>query len=160
MYGKSWLISLLAAALALVIATTSSSRASTPCERQQLWEKDFAYIYTISLTCRIVITTAEVGAAAYFPYPSIAQALGGGLAGQVLNYAAAFGVNLRVVPFDEHHICRLVRAGTALSHQQSPGVRRQLLHYGLCPSTDDACKSRFKTEIFEHYRLTDACAQT
>jgi hypothetical protein len=144
----------------LSVSAPSVSQASTPCERQQLWEKDFAYIDKISLTCEILTTAAEVGATAFIPYPSIVAGLGGGLAGTVLNYAAAFGVNLRAVPFDKHHICRLVRAGIALSHQENDRVRRRLLQYGLCQPTDAACKARVKGEIFERYDLTNACAQT
>jgi hypothetical protein len=150
----------LAAAVFVLAVASTSSPASTPCERRQGWEKNFAYIDTISATCQILTTAAEVGATAFVPYQSIVAGLGQGLAGTVLNYAAAYGVNLQQVVFDKHHICRIIRAGNALSTQPNRRVRLRLLQYGLCPPTDDACKTRVKAEIFERYGLINACAQT
>src|SRR6185295_4684076 len=101
------------------------------CERQQGWEKNFDYIDTISARCRILTVAAEAATAAFIPYPSIVAELGGGLAGTVLKYAAFYGVNLQKVPLDRHHICRIIRAGNALSVQPNRGVRLRILHYGL-----------------------------
>jgi hypothetical protein len=125
------------------------SSASRDLETRKLCEREFAYIDKISTTCRILTTAAEVGVAVYVPYPSIVAELGGGLAGQVLHYASALGVNLQTVGFDKHHICRLVRAGQALHRQTHSGVKRRLLQYGLCRPTDDACKARVRAVIFQ-----------
>jgi hypothetical protein len=83
----------------------------------------------------------------------------GGLAGQTLHYASLFGVNLEMVGFDKHHICRLIRADEALHKQDHTGVKKRLLQYGLCPPTDDACKARVHALIFEVYELPADCPQ-
>jgi hypothetical protein len=93
-------------------------------------------------------TAAAIAAAGYIPYPSIAEALGGGLAGTLLKYPAAYGFDLEKVYIDKHHICRIIRAGRALSAQANRGVRQRILHYGLCPPTAEACQARVKAEIF------------
>jgi hypothetical protein len=146
------------AALLVLIAASTAAQAAT-CETRKLWEREFAYIDKISTTCRILTTAAEVGVAVYVPYPSIVAELGGGLAGQVLHYASALGVNLQTVSFDKHHICRLVRAGQALHRQTHSGVKRRLLQYGLCRPTDDACKVRVRAVIFQRYGLPANCPQ-
>jgi len=145
-------------ALVVLIAASTASQAAT-CEARKLWEREFAYIDKISTTCRILTTAAEVGVAVYVPYPSIVAELGGGLAGQVLHYASALGVNLQTVAFDKHHICRLVRAGEALHRQHHGGVKRRLLQYGLCRPTNEACKARVRAVIFERYGLPANCPQ-
>lgn len=153
----------LAAALltaSLCIAVSTVSLGATPCEKRQLWDREFAYIDKISTTCRLLTTGAVIAAGIYVPYPTIAAELGGGSAATVAKYATALGVDLNSVGFDKHHICRLVRAGRALHHQSHPGVRKRLLQYGLCSPTSESCKARVKTEIFRLYELPASCPQT
>jgi hypothetical protein len=146
-------------ALVVLIAASTASQAAT-CDATKLWEREFAYIDKISATCRILTAAAEVGVAAYVPYPSIVAELGGGLAGQVLHYASALGVNLQTVGFDKHHICRLIRAGEALHRQTHGGVKRRLLQYGLCRPANEACKAHVRAVIFQRYGLPTDCPQT
>lgn len=152
------LAALAATAFVLMVASTAA-HAVTPCERQQRWENTLEYIDTISASCQILTTAARLRAG-YIPYPSIAEALNGGLAGTLVKYAAAYGFDLKKVYLDKHHICRIIRAGRALSAQANKGVRQSILHYGLCPPTLDACKARVKAAIFQRYGLTNACAET
>ncbi len=157
MRGRSGLAGL--TVLFVLIAASTASQAAT-CENRKLWEREFAYIDKISTTCRILTTAAEVGVAVYVPYPSIVAELGGGLAGQVLHYASALGVNLQTVGFDKHHICRLVRAGQALYRQTHGGVKKRLLQYGLCRPTDEACQAHVRAVVFELYGLPADCPQS
>jgi len=147
---------LMSGVLSLVI--TTAALAAAPCERRQLWDREFAYIDKISTTCRVLTTGALIGVGLYVPYPSLVAELGGSAA-TVAKYAAAFGVDLERIGFDKHHICRLVRAGRALHEQSHSGVRRRLLQYGLCRPTDLTCKARVKAEIFRLYELPVQCPQ-
>ena len=157
MRGKTWLSTALMAGV-VFLAMTTAALAATPCERRELWEREFAYIDKISTTCRILTTGALIGVGLYAPYPSLVAELGGSAA-TVAKYAAAFGVDLNRVGFDKHHICRLVRAGRALHEQSHSGVRRRLLQYGLCGPTSQTCKARVKAEIFSLYDLPAQCPQ-
>jgi hypothetical protein len=157
MYRTTWLATALMAALLCALATASF--AATPCEKRQLWDREFAYIDKISTTCRLLTTGAVIAAGLYAPYPSIVGELGGSGAATVARYASAFGVDLERVGFDKHHICRLVRAGRALHEQSHSGVRRRLMQYGLCGPSSEACKARVKAEIFKLYDLPATCPQ-
>lgn len=157
MYRTTWPATALMAALLCALATASFG--ATPCEKRQLWDREFAYIDKISTTCRLLTTGAVIAAGLYAPYPSIVGELGGSGAATVARYASAFGVDLERVGFDKHHICRLVRAGRALHEQSHSGVRRRLMQYGLCRPSSEACKARVKAEIFKLYDLPATCPQ-
>lgn len=157
MRGKTRLGTVLISGV-LSLAITTAALAATPCERRQLWDREFAYIDKISTTCRILTTGALIGVGLYVPYPSLVAELGGSAA-TVAKYAAAFGVDLERIGFDKHHICRLVRAGRALHEQSHSGVRKRLLQYGLCRPADLTCKARVKAEIFRLYELPAQCPQ-
>lgn len=157
MRGKTRLGTVLISGV-LSLAIITAALAATPCERRQLWDKEFACIDKISTTCRILTTGALIGVGLYVPYPSLMAELGGSAA-TVAKYAAAFGVDLECIGFDKHHICRLVRAGRALHEQSHSGVRKRLLQYGVCRPADLTCKARVKTEIFRLYELPAQCPQ-
>jgi hypothetical protein len=157
MRGKTRLGTVLISGV-LSLAITTAALAATPCERRQLWDREFAYIDKISTTCRILTTGALIGVGLYVPYPSLVAELGGSAA-TVAKYAAVFGVDLERIGFDKHHICRLVRAGRALHEQSHSGVRKRLLQYGLCRPADLTCKARVKAEIFRLYELPAQCPQ-
>jgi hypothetical protein len=108
MRGKTRLGTVLMAGVLSIVITTAAL-AATPCERRQLWDKEFAYIDKISTTCRILTTGAQIGVGLYVPYPYLVAELGGSAA-TVAKYAAAFGVDLERIGFDKPQICRLVRA--------------------------------------------------
>lgn len=82
----TWLATALMAALLCALATASF--AATPCEKRQLWDREFAYIDKISTTCRLLTTGAVIAAGLYAPYPSIVGELGGRGAATVARYAS------------------------------------------------------------------------